>query len=43
MTMKYDLPEHSELRVKANYHFIDQWQGSTGFLKVRNESQDQFM
>ncbi|CAG9322267.1 unnamed protein product [Blepharisma stoltei] len=29
-----DLPEHSQLRVKANYHMIDEWRGETAYLKI---------
>merc|ERR1712003_257551 len=28
------LPPHSELRVKATYHFIDAWIGETGFMRL---------
>jgi hypothetical protein len=30
----YRLPKHSQVRVKANYHFIDAWTGETAFAKV---------
>jgi hypothetical protein len=31
-----DLPDHNYLRVKASFHFIDKWQGETGYLKLGN-------
>ncbi len=35
MTKKLEkLPPHSQIRVKANYHFIDAWVGETGFLRL---------
>jgi hypothetical protein len=27
------LPRHSYLRIKANYHFIDAWQGGIVFIR----------
>ena len=33
----YDkLPEHSMIRIQANYHFIDNWNGESGYLKINN-------
>ena len=29
-----ELPPHAQIRVVANFHFIDGWQGEMGFLKV---------
>lgn len=29
-----DLPDHSELRIRAIFHFIDEWRGETGYFKV---------
>ena len=29
-----NLPEHTEIRVKARFHFIDQWNGENAYLKV---------
>jgi len=35
VTKKYtQLPPHKELRIKANYHFIDAWVGETGFMRL---------
>lgn len=31
-----DLPDHNYLRVKATFHFIDKWQGETGYFKIGN-------
>jgi len=27
ITKNYELPPHSAIRIRANYHFIDAWQG----------------
>lgn len=36
-----NLPAHSQLRVVANFHFIDNWIGETGYLKLdANEAGD---
>lgn len=32
------LPEHSEIRVKANFHFIDGWQGEWAYAKVDHQT-----
>ena len=32
-----DLPAHKKLRVVANYHFIDAWEGETGFAKINDQ------
>lgn len=29
-----DLPDHSFVRIVLNFHFIDSWQGETGYIKV---------
>ncbi len=29
-----DIPEHTKLKIVANYHFIDAWSGETGFLRA---------
>lgn len=29
-----DLPPHSEIRIRANFHFVDGWLGETGFMKA---------
>lgn len=29
-----DLPQHSQVRVTFNYHFIDEWQGESGYAQV---------
>lgn len=34
LRQKFILPKHQFLRVKANYHFLDGWNGETGYLKV---------
>jgi len=31
------LPDHSEIRIKANWHFIDNWAGEMGFLKLDHQ------
>merc|ERR1711998_80126 len=30
----FELPTHYQIRVKANYHFIDAWGGETGYAKL---------
>lgn len=32
------LPDHSEIRIKANYHFIDNWAGEWGFAKLDHQT-----
>lgn len=32
-----NLPEHTQIKVAARYHFIDNWQGETAFLKLDGE------
>ena len=29
-----DLPLHSQIRIVATYHFLDQWEGESGFLRT---------
>lgn len=29
-----DLPPHSRIRIVASYHFIDAWNGESGFLRA---------
>ena len=29
-----DLPPHNQLRIEANYSFIDSWSGETGFMRL---------
>lgn len=29
-----NLPEHEEVRIKAVWHFIDEWRGETGFMEL---------
>jgi hypothetical protein len=31
------LPAHAEIRLKANFHFIDAWSGETAFAKLENQ------
>eukprot|EP00299_Pterocystis_sp_00344_P015011 c7478_g1_i1.p1 GENE.c7478_g1_i1~~c7478_g1_i1.p1 ORF type:complete len:278 (-),score=49.04 c7478_g1_i1:102-935(-) len=31
------LPDHNEIRVKANFHFIDDWAGETAFAKLERQ------
>jgi len=31
-----NLPVHSQLRIEANYHFIDAWHGEVGFMRINN-------
>lgn len=37
----YDsIPEHTMVRIIASYHFIDQWMGEVGFLKINSHLTD---
>ncbi|KAK1444258.1 hypothetical protein BgAZ_101640 [Babesia gibsoni] len=29
-----EMPVHRELRIRANFHFIDQWAGESGYMKL---------
>jgi len=31
-----NLPKHSQVRIQATVHFIDDWQGETAYMKVNN-------
>ncbi|GFE52745.1 hypothetical protein BaOVIS_001490 [Babesia ovis] len=33
-----ELPVHRELRLKATFHFIDQWAGESGYMKINASS-----
>ncbi|EDO07647.1 hypothetical protein BBOV_III000800 [Babesia bovis T2Bo] len=33
-----ELPVHRELRLRANFHFIDQWSGESGYMKVNTSA-----
>ncbi|KAL4481713.1 hypothetical protein ABPG74_007802 [Tetrahymena malaccensis] len=35
-----NIPEHSQVRVVAQYHFIDQWMGEVGFMKINSHLTD---
>jgi hypothetical protein len=38
----FKLPKgHTEIRVSAVFHFIDQWEGETGFMQVGNADEEQ--
>jgi hypothetical protein len=30
------LPKHSQIKIEATYHFIDAWDGESGYMKVNN-------
>lgn len=32
-----NLPKHSQIRIQANYHFIDAWNGETAYMKVGSD------
>jgi hypothetical protein len=38
-----NLPSHSSLKVMAVFHFMDTWNGGTGYLKIRLEGNDQYV
>ena len=31
-----DLPAHSQVKVEATYHFIDAWDGESGYMTINN-------
>lgn len=31
-----NLPEHNYIKIEANFHFIDNWDGETGYLKIED-------
>lgn len=31
------LPDHTRIRIQANFHFIDSWAGDTAYLKISND------
>ena len=31
-----DLPQHSKIRIIAQFHFIDAWSGESAFMRVNN-------
>ncbi|ORM42256.1 uncharacterized protein BXIN_1493 [Babesia sp. Xinjiang] len=33
-----ELPVHRELRLKATFHFLDQWSGESGYMKINPSS-----
>lgn len=33
-----ELPVHRELRIRANFHFLDQWTGESGYMKLNSSS-----
>lgn len=36
-----ELPVHRELRIKANFHFLDQWTGESGYMKLNSSASAQ--
>lgn len=34
MTKSFPLPPHSMVKIEGHFHFIDNWKGETGFVKV---------
>ena len=34
-----NLPQHTRVRIQANFHFIDSWTGDTAYMKV-TETED---
>lgn len=35
------LPTHSEIRVKANFHFIDKWDNQTAYMKIGRSNKEE--
>lgn len=33
-----DLPPHKQIKIEVNYHFIGNWQGETGYLKLNSRT-----
>ncbi|VWU51121.1 conserved protein, unknown function [Hepatocystis sp. ex Piliocolobus tephrosceles] len=36
-----NLPSHTKIKIKTNFHFIDDWQGETAYLQIKNSEQQQ--
>lgn len=34
MTKSFPLPEHKMVRIEGHFHFLDNWKGDTGYIKV---------
>lgn len=41
MTKSFPLPRHSMIRIEGHFHFLDNWKGETGFIKVRVNKKDE--
>jgi viroplasmin and RNaseH domain-containing protein len=39
----FQLPPHNYVKITANYHFIDFWNGQTGFMKVQYGSGEKYV
>jgi len=37
------LPNHSLIRITANYHYIDAWAGETGFMRASIGTNDEMV
>jgi hypothetical protein len=37
-----DLPSHVQIKIEANFHFIGNWQGETGYLKINGKGKGNF-
>ncbi|GAB66936.1 hypothetical protein PCYB_102860 [Plasmodium cynomolgi strain B] len=35
-----NIPSHTQIRIKANFHFIDEWNSHTAYLKVGRDDQE---
>ena len=38
-----NIPEHNMIRIKANDHFIDNWNGESGYMKIGNNEEMNFI
>lgn len=41
MTKSFQLPPHKMVKIEGHFHFLDNWKGETGFVKVRVNKKDQ--
>ena len=37
MTKSFKLPKHNMVKIEGHYHFLDNWKGETGFVKVNQD------
>ncbi|SBS84526.1 conserved Plasmodium protein, unknown function [Plasmodium ovale] len=37
-----NIPSHTQIRIKSNFHFIDEWNNQTAFLKIKRDEKEDF-